>query len=399
MKLNSIPISVYVLAIGAFALGLAEFLIIGLLPDVARDMNVSIAQAGHYVSIYALGVVVGALLFSVIGRNMARKHKLVGILAFFTLTSGLAALSQNSVILLIFRFLSGFSHATYLGLAGFVATQLVNPNKSVAALAAFFSGLALSNFIGVPFGTYIGQIYGWRISFGIIAALGLITLILIVVLVPNTLKEAPRNLKQEFAIFKNPILWYLIAFCCIGFAGFLAWFSYIVPILLNVTHVSALHIPYFMLCAGFGMIVGNWCCGRIGDQFSLINLTLFMICTLIILIGLNIFLVRFIWPMYVLTFLTAATVSSICVAIPMLFIRHSKDFPELGSTLSHTSLNLGNSIGAFASGIPLGLGYGFTSPWWVGIAFTSVGLIILFKLKSNFLSVQQPVLDDLNQIA
>lgn len=379
--LSRIPRSLLSLAIGGFGIGLTEFVIMGLLPDVAKAMDVSIAQAGHYIAAYALGVVVGAPLLVLAGRSLPPKKMLIGLMVIFTLFNGLSALAPNNISLLILRFLSGLPHGAYFGVGAVVAGRIAGPGKAASAFAVMLSGLTICNVIGVPIATYVGQLTSWRASFALVAVVGVATLIAISMHIPDFEPDKKGgSARGDFVIFKNPTLWYCIAIASIGFGGFFAWFSYITPLLTHVTGVSKEHVPYFLSLAGLGMTVGNWLGGRLADQMSAIKAVVYLMLSMIVVLVLDSILASYLVPMIILTFVTGANAMAMGAPIQVLLIDSSKDSPLLGSSIGQGAFNLGNSLGAFLGGLPLAAGLALSSPLWVGATLAFLGLLIAFKL-------------------
>lgn len=378
---NKTSLSLFSLAIGAFGIGFTEFVIMGLLPEIASSMKVTIPQAGYYISAYALGVVVGAPLLTVFGRSLEPKKMLISLMAIFAIFNGLSALAPNSFSLILLRFFSGLPHGAFFGVGAVVAGKISPPGKEASAFAAIMSGLTISNIIGVPFGTYLGQATSWRYSFGLVGLIGILAIICIGIWVPKVKHESPKELAQEFVIFKNPKLWYIIAVMSIGFGGFFAWFSYITPILLKVTNIAQENIPYLLAFAGVGMTFGNWFGGKLGDSLSPLKAGTYLLVTMIIILSLNAILSEYQIPVYILTFLMAANAMALVAPLQLLLINNAKESPFLGASLGQAAFNMGNSIGAFLGGIPIAIGYDLTSSWWVGVVLSLLGLLIILKLK------------------
>ncbi|WP_413583248.1 MFS transporter [Bdellovibrio sp. HCB288] len=392
---SRIPRSLLSLAIGGFGIGLTEFVIMGLLPDVAKAMNVTIAQAGHYIAAYALGVVVGAPLLVIAGRNLPPKKMLLALMTLFTVFNGLSALAPNSTALLILRFLSGLPHGAYFGVGAVVAGRIAGPGKAASAFAVMLSGLTICNIIGVPIATYIGQMVSWRASFALVAVVGVATLIAISMTIPDFESENKGgSVRQDFVIFKNPSLWYAIVIASIGFGGFFAWFSYITPLLTNVTGVSKEYVPYFLSLAGVGMTVGNWMGGRMADSMSAIKAVVYLLIAMISVLILDSLLASHLIPMIFLTFTTGAIAMAMGAPIQIILINSSKESPLLGSSIGQGAFNLGNSLGAFLGGLPLAAGLTFNSPLWVGAGLAFTGLIVAIKLFRKGGKIDLPVSKD-----
>lgn len=378
----NIPFSLLALAIGAFGIGLTEFVIMGLLPEVATAMNVSIPEAGYYISSYALGVVIGAPTLTILGRKLPPKRMLVLLMIVFTIFNGLSALAPNSLSLLILRFLSGLPHGAFFGVGAVVAGKLSSPGKAAASFAIVISGLTICNIIGVPIATYIGQTAGWRFSFGLVALVGLLAIFSIMICVPNVEQEPSKELSHEFVIFKKTSLWYIIAVMSIGFGAFFAWFSYITPILTNITGFSQSTIPYLLSLAGLGMTFGNWLGGKMGDNLSPTKATAYLLTSMIVVLLLNTLFASYTVPMYILTFITGANAMALVGPLQLLLINTAKESPFLGASLGQGAFNIGNSLGAFLGGIPLAAGLSLKSPWLTGAILALLGLALTIKLKS-----------------
>lgn len=378
---NKIPRSLISLAIGGFGIGLTEFVIMGLLPEVATAMNVSISEAGHFIAAYALGVVVGAPLLVLAARSLPPKKILIFLMIIFTVFNGLSAMAPNSFSFLILRFLSGLPHGAFFGVGAVVAGRIAGPGKAASAFAVMLGGLTICNIVGVPFATYVGQITSWRVSFGMVAVVGILAVISISFWIPNYEANTKGKVKDDFAIFKNPILWNVIAIASIGFGGFFAWFSYITPILTKVTEVSVETVPYLLSLAGLGMTFGNWLGGKLGDSMPPVKAASYLMFSMTIVLILNALFASHVWIMYPLIFITGANAIALGAPIQLLLIDSSKESPLLGSSIGQAAFNLGNSLGAFLGGIPLAIGFGLTSPLWVGVVLVFVGLLIFVRLQ------------------
>ncbi|CBW26025.1 transmembrane efflux protein [Halobacteriovorax marinus SJ] len=360
-------------------------------------MNVTIPEAGYYISSYALGVVIGAPLLTIFGRTLPPRKMLIYLMAIFAVFNGVSALAPNSISLILLRFCSGLPHGAFFGVGAVVAGKISAPGKEASSFAAMMSGLTISNIIGVPFGTYLGQATSWRFSFALVGLIGLLAILCIYIWVPKIKHEAPKDLSHDFKIFKNPRLWYIIAVMSIGFGAFFAWFSYITPILLKVTNVSQGHIPYVLAFAGVGMTFGNWLGGKLGDTLSPIKAGIFLLVSMIIILTLDASLAQYKIPTYILTFLTGANAMALVAPLQLLLINNAKESPFLGASLGQAAFNVGNSIGALLGGLPIAAGYILSSSWWVGVVLAFLGLLIILKLKSFRINdIQEEVLEVVN---
>jgi DHA1 family arabinose polymer transporter-like MFS transporter len=373
------------LAIGGFGIGMTEFVMMGILPDIASSLNVSIPEAGYLISAYALGVVVGApTLVGALGRR-SPKNILIGLMVMFAVFNALSAFSQNYGMLLISRFLAGLPHGAFFGVGAVVASRLADKGQRAIAVAIMFSGLTISNIIGVPIGTYVGHNFSWRYTFLIVAGIGLLTVVSLKKWMPTLEPNRTAGFLKDLRIFRHIDLWLAVAITSIGTGGLFAWFSYIAPLLTDVSMFSAGAIPLIMTLAGVGMTVGNLVGGKLADKMPPIKAIIVLMLSMAILVCLNAIFASSRPAILVLTFLTGANAMALGAPIQMLLIEHSKGAEMLGASLGQASFNIGNAAGAFFGGIPLTLGYGYASPQWVAAALAVTGALIasimLMKIK------------------
>lgn len=372
--------SLIALSLGGLTIGITEFVMMGLLPDIASDMKVSIPVAGYLISSYAMGVVIGAPLLVILGRNFAPKKMLLILALMLTVFNALSIIAPSYNFLFASRFLSGLPHGAFFGVGAVVASRLADKGKEAQAIAIMFSGLTLANLIGVPIGTYIGHHFIWRYTFILIAIVGLLTFLFISLWMPNLEKNNAVNMKTQLKFFQQIDAWLIIGITAVGFGGLFAWISYIAPLLTNVSKFSAEDVSYILVLAGFGMVVGNFAGGKLADRFSPAPTTL----ALLFVMSIDLILVYFFsFNQYVslfLTFLTGAISFSVIAPIQMLMIRTAKDAEMIASASLQGSFNIGNALGAFLGGLPLAAGYSFASPNLVGVMMSVIGMIITVML-------------------
>ncbi len=231
--------SLIALSLGGLTIGITEFVMMGLLPDIASDMKVSIPVAGYLISAYAIGVVIGAPLLVILGRNLAPKKMLLILALMLTVFNALSIIAPTYNFLFASRFLSGLPHGAFFGVGAVVASRLADKGKEAQAIAIMFSGLTLANLIGVPIGTYIGHNFIWRYTFVLIAIVGSLTFLFISLWMPNLEKSGNVNMKTQLQFFKKTEAWLIIGITAIGFAGLFAWISYIAPLLINISKFGA----------------------------------------------------------------------------------------------------------------------------------------------------------------
>jgi len=366
------------LALGGFGIGMTEFVVMGILPDIAGGLHISIPQAGHLITAYALGVVVGAPTLVSLLAHRPPRSVLVWFMLMFTLFNAMSAFAPNFEIMMLSRFMAGLPHGAFFGVGAVVASRLADEGKVAAALATMFTGLTVANVVGVPAGTWLGHNLSWRAVFLVVAAIGLLTVFALGRLVPHIDAKARTSLMQDLRIFRHGALWLALAITSIGTGGFFAFFSYIAPLLTEVTHFASTQIPMVMTVVGVGMTVGVHLGGKLADRVPPLNAILILLGTMTALLLCNGLFAQSQPAMMALAFATGANALALGPPIQMLLIAHSREAEMLGSSLGQSGFNIGNALGAFLGGIPLTLGYSYASPQWVaaGLAFSGVLLAL-----------------------
>jgi DHA1 family arabinose polymer transporter-like MFS transporter len=371
------------LALGGFGIGMTEFVMMGILPDIATGLNITIPEAGYLISAYALGVVVGAPTLVGMMAKRAPKSVLILFMALFTAFNALSAFSPNFYVLMLCRFMSGVPHGAFFGVGAVVASRMAEPGKVAAAVATMFTGLTLANVVGVPLGTWLGHNLSWRLVFLVVAAIGLLTVVSLHKLVPYFEPNKTGSFMQDLKIFRKPGLWLAIGITAIGTGGFFAWFSYITPLLTDITRFSPGTIPVIMTVVGVGMTVGVILGGRLADRFAPLKAVAILLVTMTILLCLNGLLAGSQPAMLVLAFATGANALAMGPPIQMLLMDQAGEAEMLGSSLGQSGFNIGNATGAFLGGIPLTLGYSYVAPQWVaaGLAVAGVALSLVMLAR------------------
>ena len=373
MKKSLVP-----LALGGFGIGMTEFVIMGILPDIAGGLQISIPQAGHLITAYALGVVVGAPTLVSLMAHRPPRSVLVWFMLMFTIFNAMSAFSPNYELMMLSRFMAGLPHGAFFGVGAVVAARLADEGKVAAALATMFTGLTVANVIGVPAGTWLGHNMSWRAVFLVVASIGLVTMFALHRLVPPIAARARTGLMQDLRIFRHGALWLALAITSIGTGGFFAFFSYIAPLLTDITHIAPARIPMVMTVVGIGMTVGVHLGGRLADRVAPLQAILILLLSMTTLLLCNGLFAASEPAMLVLAFATGANALALGPPIQVLLIAHSREAEMLGSSLGQSGFNIGNALGAFLGGIPLTLGYSYASPQWVaaGLAFSGVLLAL-----------------------
>ncbi len=368
--------ALFALAMGGFGIGLTEFVIMGILPEVATALEVTIPEAGHFIAAYALGVVIGApLLTGIISRGSSQKV-LLFLMLWFTVFNSLSAISSNYWMMLLFRFLSGVPHGAFFGIGAVVAGQLAREGKAAQAIAIMFAGLTVANVLGVPLGTYIGQTYHWSFSFYMVGIVGVLTLISLFFWMPD-LKSTQTSITSEIGnVVRNGELWALILLTTIGTGGFFAWYSYIAPIITDVALLPENVVGYAMIIAGLGMVVGNFVGPKLVEHFAPLKSVAISLGSMSLLLILHFFWSYNPYVILALTFIVGLVSFTVVTPIQMAIIQTSRGSEMLGSAMMQSAFNMGNASGAYFAGLPMVFGYGVTSAGLVGALLAALGLTI-----------------------
>lgn len=364
------------LALGGFGIGLTEFVIMGILPDVASGLQISIPQAGHFIAAYALGVVVGAPLFTQIAGKWTAEKVLLYLMVWFTIFNTLSAFADSYASLLFYRFLSGLPHGAFFGIGAVVAGKLAKPGKAAQAISTMFAGLTVANVIGVPLGTYLGHHFGWNISFLMVGVVGLITMASIYFWMPRFEPEPPKTNSKETQGLKNMELWILILLTTIGTGGFFAWYSYIAPLITKVAGHSDNVVGYAMIIAGLGMVLGNFIGAKMAELFYPLKAVAISLSLMVVVLLVNAFVASDPNAILVLTFIIGMVSFSVATPIQMAIINTSKGSEMLASSMNQSAFNMGNASGAYLAGLPIALGYGYTSAGLVGAVLAGLGVVM-----------------------
>lgn len=377
--------SLIALSFGGLTIGITEFVMMGLLPDIASDLSVSIPTAGYLISAYALGVVIGAPTLVLMTRNYPPKKILLLLAAMLTLFNALSIIAPNYELLFVSRLLSGLPHGAFFGVGAVVASRLATKGKEAQAISIMFAGLTLANLIGVPVGTYIGQHFSWRYSFALVAIIGLITFVALIFWMPVLESGKKESIKSQLGFFRNATAWYIILITAIGFGGLFCWISYIAPLLTDISGFASENVSTILILAGFGMVVGNFLGAKLADKYSPAKIILVLLLVMALDLSLVLFGSSNQLMSLILVFFTGCISFSVVAPIQMLMIQAATGAEMIASAALQASFNIGNALGAFLGGIPLVMGYDFTSPNFVGLLMALTGALItsLLILKSR----------------
>lgn len=371
------PIALYALTLGGCGIGLTEFVIMGLLPEVATDFGVTEQVAGGLISGYAIAVAVGAIALTAALSRVERRHALLGLMVLFILGNLLCAVADSYGFMMVGRIIAAGCHGAFFGIGAVVAADLVAPERRAAAISLMFAGLTVANVAGVPLGTLLGQAAGWRSTFWAITGIGVIALIGIALLIPRQGRPSVENgILAEFRIFRQPQVWLSMLVTVLGYGGMFGAFSYIAFTLTEVSGFAATAVPWLLIVFGVGLFAGNLLGGRFADRNLFGTLV-------VVLVALTLALVFF---ALTATSPVATVVSLLLVGgfgfatVPgfqIRIMRFADGAPALASGANIAAFNVGNALGASVGGMTIAAGLGFTSPLWAGAAITVSGLLIL----------------------
>ncbi|MBD0837222.1 MFS transporter [Streptomyces sp. TRM68416] len=370
------PLALLALAVGAFGIGTTEFVMMGLLPDVADDLGISIPTAGHLVSAYALGVVIGAPLLAAVTARLPRRRVLIALMALFVAGNALSALAPDHGWLLAARFLSGLPHGAFFGVGAVVATSMVPPERKARSVSLMFLGLTVANVIGVPAATLMGQHLGWRATFLAVSAIGVAAIASLTLLIPHDDTHTPATgLRGELAALRSLPVWLALGTTVAGFGALFAAYSYITPMLTDAAGYADASVTLLLALFGVGATAGNLLGGRLADHAM--RATLFSgLASLALILALFPLLMQTAWSAALAVVLlgTAAFVTG--SPLQLMVMEKASTAPSLASSANQAAFNLANAGGAWIGGLALAAGFGVTSPAVAGAALAVLGLAV-----------------------
>jgi MFS transporter, DHA1 family, inner membrane transport protein len=375
----------FALAVGGFGIGTGEFGIMGLLPNVAGDIGVSIPRAGHFISAYAVGVVVGAPIIAVLAARLPRRMLLLALMAAFAAGNFASALAPDYGWLVVLRFLTGLPHGAYFGVASLVAADMAQPNQRARAVGRVMLGLTVATLLGVPLSTAFGQTLGWRAAFAAVGAIGGLAILLIWRFVPAVSADADASPVRELGALRRPQVWLTLGIGAIGSGGMFAVYSYITPLLVDVTGIRESTVPFVLCVFGAGMIIGNVVGSRLADSALLPTIGGVLIWNAVML-GMLVFTAGHAW-LAVVNVLLIGTGFAHVPALQTRLMDVAADAQTLAAALNHSAFNVANALGAWVGGITITAGYGWTSTGWVGTLFAlgGVGVFAMSLLNDSSL--------------
>lgn len=361
------------LALGGFGIGTVEFTTMGLLKEIERGLSLSTPQAGQLISAYALGVVIGAPVLAALGARLPRKTLVMTLAAFIAVANFSSVFAGDFPAMIISRFAAGLPHGAYFGAAAVLAGTLVAPTKRGWAISMVMSGLTVANVVGVPFATWLGQSFGWRLLFVVTALIGLAAVVMIWRFVPFEAAHAKASIRRELGALKRAQMWFALLIGVVGFGGFFATYTYIAHTMTGVAGLPEYLMPIVVALYGLGMVLGNVVGGRLADRsvMGTIYRGLSIVAVVMVLYG----LAAAWWPSALLmVFVVGGSGSILIPALQTRLLDSAPEAPTLASSLNHSALNVANALGAFLGGLVIAWGWGFTAPAYVGAALAVLGL-------------------------
>ncbi|MDR6212353.1 MFS transporter [Paracidovorax wautersii] len=364
--------AVLALGVGGFSIGTGEFVIMGLLPEVAQDIGVTIPQAGHVISAYALGVVIGAPVLAVLAASWGRRALLMALMAVYALGNFASALAPGYASLNALRFVSGLPHGTYFGVAALVAAALAPPGQRARAVGLVMLGLTTATLAGVPIAAALGQHFGWRAAFVFVGLIALAAVAMVRAYVPAMPADAGASPLRELGALRRKQVWLTLGIGAIGFGGMFSVFSYIKPTLTEVAGLPLAGVPFVLALFGLGMVAGNLVGPRFADKALMPTIGGMLVWSVLVM-GTFVFAAHHVATAAVAVFLVG-TVVAIGTALQIRLMDVAGDAQTLAAALNHSAFNAANALGAWLGGVAISAGYGWTSTGWVGVLLGLAGL-------------------------
>jgi DHA1 family inner membrane transport protein len=366
--------AILALAVGGFSIGTGEFVIMGLLPDVARDLGINIPTAGHLISAYALGVVIGAPVLAVLGARWPWRRLLIALMAAYAVGNFLTAIAPSYGTVWVTRFLAGFPHGTYFGVAALVAARLVAPHRRAQAVAYVMLGLTVATLLGVPIATALGQWLSWQAAFIFVSVIAVLTMALILRFVPFVPANTLASPLRELGALKRKQVWLTLGIGAVGFGGMFSVFSYVKSTLMDLAGLSLSAIPMVLALFGLGMVLGNLLGARYADRHLDRSIQLVLIWASGVLL---LFMLTAHHPVLgSLNILLIGTMVALGPALQIRLMDVAGDAQTLAAALNHSAFNLANALGAWLGGLTIAAGWGWTSTAWVGALLALGGLAL-----------------------
>lgn len=371
------PLPILALAFATFAIGTTEFVIMGILPDLAQALSVSIPSAGLLVSGYALGVAVGAPVLALLTSRMPRKLALLLLMSIFVVGNVFCALAPDYQALMIARVITSFAHGSFFGIGSVVAASMVAQDKRASAIALMFTGLALANVLGVPLGTFIGQSLGWRATFWTVTAAGVLAVAALLVLVPSSDDSGALDLREELRVLAKVQVWLALAMTILGFGGVFVVFTYVAPILEEASGFAPSSVTLLLVLFGIGLVIGNSAGGKLADRRGVRGL-LAIFAVLILVMAVFTRTMHSPVPAAVTLFIWGIAAFATVPGLQMYVMHHARNAPNIAATLNIGAFNIGNALGAWLGGVALLRGIHLDGLPWLAAMMTLAAIGVTF---------------------
>jgi MFS transporter, DHA1 family, inner membrane transport protein len=370
-----VALALVALATGGFAIGTTEFVTMGLLPDIAQGIGKSIPTTGHIITAYAFGVVVGAPVIVSLAARLPRRGLAVGLVLSLGLGNAATASASGYWPVMAARFVAGLPHGAYFGVASLLAASLVAPQYRGRAVSSVMLGLSVATVAGVPASTWLGQSLGWRAAYWAVLGVAVLSALLILTFVPGSPGDSGASVRGELAALKKPQVLFAVAAGMVGFGGVFAMYSYIAPIVTEVTGLSRGAIPVFLLAFGLGSVIGTWAAGRLADWDANRSALGGFVASIVVLV-LVFWFSPYTVPAVLLVFGVGVVGSVLAITLQMRLMHTAGDAQMLGAALNHSALNIANGLGAWLGAVVLSAGYGYQAPSLVGAGLALLGLLV-----------------------
>lgn len=367
---------VLALALGAFGIGTTEFVAMGLLPSIAESLGTSEPTAGHVISAYALGVVVGAPLIAALTARMSRRTLLIALMIAFTVGNAATVFAQSYGMLIFARFVAGLPHGAYFGVASLVAAHLAGPASRAKAVGQVMLGLSVANVVGVPAATWLGGALGWRAAFVVVAVIGLLTIAALCWYLPSLTDMKITNPMTELGALVRAQVWFTLFIGIVGFGGMFAFYTYINTTLTSISGVSESLIPFALMLFGLGMVAGNIVGGALADRGVVRAIAIGLVSMMLMLL-IFVAVASNAWAALALTFLIGLSGTALTPALQIRLMDVADDAQNLAAALNHSALNIANAGGAWLGGLVIAAGYGYRAPSLLGAGLAVAGLLVL----------------------
>lgn len=348
---------IFSLALGTFGLGMAEFGIMGVLTELARDVGITIPAAGHMISFYAFGVVLGAPVMALFSSRFSLKHILLFLVTLCVMGNAIFTFSSSYLMLAVGRLVSGFPHGAFFGVGAIVLSKIIRPGKVTAAVAGMVSGMTVANLVGIPVGTYLSQEFSWRYTFLLIAVFNIAVLTAIFFWVPDIRDKAQGSLREQFHFLRSPAPWLIFAATMFGNAGVFAWFSYIKPFMMYISGFSETSMTFIMMLVGLGMVLGNLLSGKLSGRYTPLRIAVVTDLVIVLSLMALFFFSGYKTASLTFAFICCAGLFALSAPLQILLLQNAKGGELLGAAGGQIAFNLGSAIGAWCGGLMLTLGF------------------------------------------